>query len=118
MIVPAARAPRSPPTIAWHAPPSIGKELRIDLYGPPGTNWVLSYALAPAHLPTSYGTQFLDPATLTPAGAGLLNRKGKDAFRILVPADASLVGTTLHWQALVGSPPRFTNRETTTFTNL
>ena len=35
-----------------------------------------------------------------------------------VPADPALVGTTTHWQALVGWPLRFTNREVTTLSDL
>lgn len=103
--------------IAWHAPPKVGAELRIDVYGPPGEPWILSYASAPAHIPSSYGTAFLDPASLTRAGVGTLNRRGKASFRMQIPADPALIGTTLHWQALVGAQPRFTNRETTPFTS-
>jgi hypothetical protein len=43
-----------------------------------------------------------------------LYREGTVSFP--VPADPLLVGQTLHWQAILGSPLRLTNREQTTFT--
>ena len=35
-----------------------------------------------------------------------------------VPADPALVGFVLHWQALLGTPLAFSNREVTAFSDL
>ncbi|MCI0587815.1 MAG: hypothetical protein L0323_13330 [Planctomycetes bacterium] len=60
----------------------------------------------------------LDPATLNQACSGALDPQGRAAVTYLVPANPSLVGVPVYWQALVAGPPRFTNLETTVATNL
>jgi hypothetical protein len=40
---------------------------------------------------------------------------GEAALGFQVPSDASLVGASVYWQALVGAPRALTNFERTTF---
>ncbi len=105
--------------LTWRGPPRIGKSLALDVYGAPQTPWLLAVAPSAASLPLPpYGTLALDPALLSLVGSGSLDAAGRGTAYFSVPLDPGLVGAALQWQALVGAPPRFTNREVTVFTDL
>jgi hypothetical protein len=105
--------------LAWRGLPRIGKPLALEVYGAPETPWLLAVAPGAASLGLPpYGTLALDAALLKLVASGTLDAGGRATAGFPVPADPGLVGTALHWQALVGAPPRFTNREVTVFTDL
>ena len=105
--------------LAWRGIPRLGKPLALDAWGPPSSPWTLAFSLAAANIPLApLGTLRLDPTTLHPTLAGTLDAQGRGSATYAVPANAALLGIPVYWQALVGSPPRFTNLETTTATNL
>ena len=105
--------------VSWRSYPRAGKPLTMEVFGPAGT---------PFQLFASEG--FIEPQVadmgflrLAARGArlvatGTLDAEGKAAFTLGVPSDLALPENTIYWQALVGSPPRLTNLELTTFSNL
>jgi hypothetical protein len=105
--------------LAWRGLPRIGKELALEVHGSPRAPWLVAWAptTAPLAVPP-LGTLHLPPATATVAGSGTLDPGGRATLGFAVPADPTLVGAALHWQALVGWPLRLTNREVTTFSGL
>ncbi len=96
--------------------PRIGRPLDFDLSGPEGGSWTLFAATAAVRLPTPFGALRLDPATIVAAGAGALDGNGHGGLGFVVPALPAAVGTTVYWQAVVGTPFALTNLEPTTFT--
>ncbi|HET6202410.1 MAG TPA: VCBS repeat-containing protein [Planctomycetota bacterium] len=107
--------------LAWRALPRVGKPLVLDLHGPAWGGWFLGLALGTANVPIPpFGTLRIDPTLTFPPLGGIFDAQGRAAVTNAVPPSPSLVGATLYWQALVvgAGYPRFTNLETTTFTNL
>ena len=84
----------------------------MEVYGEPGSPWVLAVAPAAASIPLGpLGTLALDPATLHVVGRGIVPSEGLVEVDVPIPATPALVGAKLHWQAATGLPPGFTNRE-------
>lgn len=84
-----------------------GDAQRMVVYGRAGDLWFLAASLPSVQavpLPP-LGRLFLDPATLVVLAGGVMPAGGSAAFALPLPLTAG--GTTLTWQALVGS--RFTN---------
>ena len=105
--------------LAWRTPAAIGRTVGLDLYGTPGTPWLLGWSTGSAALAIPpLGTLQLDLASLVLAGVGSVSAGGVDAFDFPVPAQPALVGIELHWQAGVGSPFFFTNRTVTPILSL
>ena len=46
--------------------------------------------------------------------SGTFDARGRYAFQLEIPLVTSLIGQSFHWQGLVGTPPRLSNRDTTT----
>jgi hypothetical protein len=67
---------------------------------------------------TELGLLQLDLERAVRAATGELEDSGQTALPFEVPSTSELAGRTLYWQALVGSPPRLTNLEATTFRDL
>ena len=63
-------------------------------------------------------TLLLDPATLVIAASGSIPSAGVVALHPSVPDDPTLIGATIFWQAIVGSPLRLTNSDRTTLSAL
>jgi len=106
--------------VAWRGAPRIGKPLAMDLYGAPLAPWFLGASANVASVPLSgLGTLGIDPTTPILSIAGMLDFDGRATASLNVPTIPALVGVPAYWQGLVGSPQlRFTNVETTTFTDL
>jgi len=104
---------------AWKRVPAIGKQYQHDVYGVPGEAWALAWSPAPAAIPLPpFGTLYLDPAGLKVAGSGVFGGGGTGSVVVALPSAPALVGWTFFVQALVGAPPRLTNLEITTLTDL
>lgn len=99
--------------------PRIGQPLHLDLYTDPGSPWLLFYAfgVSAIELPP-YGTFRLAPASTALVGTGVADGQGRDEAAFALPADPSLVGAQVWWQALAGATPTFTNPELTALTEL
>jgi hypothetical protein len=80
-----------------------------------GSLLLASTALAP--ITTSLGLRQLDLAHKVYGKGGVLDASGQMVRSFPVPNDASLVGLTLHWQALIQSPLRWSNRASATITD-
>jgi len=102
------------------APTSLGtpgQPLGMRCYGPANEPWIVGLSWPPAGglaLPP-FGTLFLDPASMFVVTAGVLSADGSADFVVNVPANGG--GFTWTWQALVGTPLRFTNSVDTSFSN-
>jgi len=96
----------------------VGEPLLLDLYGRPDDAWILAYSQGLTNIPLGMGTLFLDPATLVVYGFGALDDTGRDTVSAPIPDDPGLIGTTIYWQAIIGSPMRLSNAEVTTLTGL
>ena len=104
--------------LALRAVPRIGEELTLDVYGPPGTPWMLlSSSTRGPGVPTAMGLSYLE-GSLATQGSGTLDGNGEAHVTLLIPDSISLVGSRLYWQASVGTPARLTNLEETTLTDL
>ncbi|MEM7306252.1 MAG: VCBS repeat-containing protein [Planctomycetota bacterium] len=108
--------------LAWRGTPRLGKPLQLDVYGPAAGVYGLAYSPTATVIPLApFGVLRIDPATLLVFGSGSLDGAGEATAAFTVPATPPLVGVPMHWQALVGADfasLRFTNRETTTATDL
>ena len=104
--------------LAWASLPQVGEPLLLDLYGRPDDAWILAYSQGLTNIPLGMGTLFLDPATLVVYGFGALDDTGRDTVSAPIPDDPGLIGTTIYWQAIIGSPMRLSNAEVTTLTGL
>ncbi|MGH7150706.1 MAG: FG-GAP repeat domain-containing protein, partial [Planctomycetota bacterium] len=105
--------------LAWRGIPRAGKPLTLDVRGPASGTWLLAASAGSASLPLPpFGTLRLLPSTLFIVAGGVLDPQGRADVSFLVPANPALVGLSFYWQAVVGPPPRFTNLEVTTVTNL
>lgn len=102
--------------LAWRTLPRVGRTLTLDAQGGSNDIWFLSVALAPSNLTLPpFGTLYLDPAQLTPLGAGLLNGLGHGSMRFAVPAEPAYVGVRLYWQAAFLAALRLSNLEVSMF---
>ncbi|MEM7309451.1 MAG: VCBS repeat-containing protein [Planctomycetota bacterium] len=105
--------------VAWRAVPRIGKPLAMDLRGDPGSVWVLASSAKAASFDLgALGVLGIDPSTLITVDVGQLDGDGRALREFQVPADATLVGGELLWQALLGIPAAFTNVERAVFREL
>ncbi len=103
--------------LATRALPRVGKSLTLEAYGPPNAPVVLAAARATQTRPLgALGTLRIDLGTILFSIRGPLGASGSGSVSFRTPNDPTLVGTTFHWQALVGNPARLTNLETTTLT--
>lgn len=97
----------------------VGGDLVLDVYDTPGSLWILAMSLATARVELPVlGTLYLHPASLRIVDQGVLDAEGRASAIFPVPADATLIGKTLYWQGLSGTPLRFTSHERTTLSNL
>ncbi len=105
--------------LAWRGIPRVGKPLTLDLFGPSLGAWFLGVSLGTASVPIPpLGTLRLDPASFSFVSAALLDAQGRASITFPVPANASLIGASVYWQAVVVGPARLTNLEVATLTNL
>lgn len=94
--------------------PRAGKPLEMDLSGSPGAPWSLFASTGTGSTPTPAGIFLLDPTEGLAIASGVLDANGDASLTLQVPEREVFVGLRVYWQALVGSPLRFTNLETTT----
>jgi hypothetical protein len=105
--------------LAWRGIPRVGKPLTLDLFGPVWGAWFLAFSLESVGLSLPpFGTLRLDPTGIHQVFASLLDGTGKSSITFDVPADSSLTGRTVYWQAIVASPAKFTNLEITKLSDL
>jgi hypothetical protein len=104
--------------LAWHSLPRLGRRLVLELYGPPQEPFVLFASPVRRIRATGLGLLQLDPEHAVRAAMGELDDTGRTELAFEVPSTSELAGRTLYWQALVGSSPRLTNLEATTFRDL
>ena len=96
-------------------PARVGRTARLDVLGPPNEPFVLAVALGTADVPLGpSGVLLLDLATTFVFTQGALDGTGSASFAFPLPTAAGLLGSVLHWQAVVGNAPRLTNRVTST----
>ena len=98
-------------SLSGHA--RVDRPFGIQVFGDPSSNVILVASLGRASIQTDVGLLLLDPLDLVFTGTGTVGPAG--AYRAAFAGLALPVGTTVHWQALVGATPRLTNLETTTF---
>ena len=105
--------------LAWRAVPRVGKTLTLDLFGTAGESWALFSSPRTASLSTPFGLVRLDLDRLRRVATGVLDADGRASVTGAVPADPTLVGRELFWQALTRSPNfALTNLERTELTGL
>ncbi|MCB9881381.1 MAG: VCBS repeat-containing protein, partial [Planctomycetes bacterium] len=105
--------------LAWRTLPRLGKRSTLELSGSPSAPWTLAFALNTANVALgSFGTLRLDPLTLTVLTRGTSSATGRASLSFLVPMDPVLLAVPVPFQAVTGLPPRFTNLELVTLTNL
>ncbi len=105
--------------VSWRSYPRVGKPLTMEVFGPAGTPFKLFSAenfIAPQT--TDFGYLRLPARGLRFIASGMLDASGQSTVTFAVPNDRALPGSTVYWQALVGSPPRLTNLEFTRFSDL
>ncbi len=91
--------------------------MAVDLHGPPGAFWSVSYSTGTASIPVgAFGTIYLDPAKTFHLALGAVGPDGTDTFFVTVPAVPALIGLVIHEQAFIDD--RFSNLETQTITGL
>ncbi len=93
--------------------PAVGKALTFELFGSPGALFGLWGSLALAAVPTPYGLLRIDLSQGSRVAVGLLDSSGRGGVTLVVPLDPALLGTSVHWQALIGTPLEFGNVEST-----
>lgn len=96
--------------LCWQAPAKLGRTQRLSLRGPARSPWVLRSSLVPVPVPGPGG--LLLGAPITTVASGSLDWFGRGAHGLAVPNDPLLIGVEVYLQASVGTPARFTNRET------
>ena len=99
--------------LAWRTWPRVGRPLTMDVYGARNTLWGLWASTGLANLPSKFGVFQLD---LTQGGRAAIGNFGdarRDTVTFLIPADSSLIGLDVFWQALIGAPYRWSNLEVT-----
>ncbi len=89
--------------LTWRSTPRVGKRLSFDVSGPSAGVWLFGARIGGAFIP------------LAP---GMFDSAGKGSVGFPVPDNASLVGATVDWQAVVAFPFAFTNVEPTTLSGL
>ncbi|MCI0589953.1 MAG: VCBS repeat-containing protein [Planctomycetes bacterium] len=105
--------------LAWRGTPRVGKPLTLDLWGSAWGTWFLAFSLNAGSFPIPpFGILRLDPIGINLVASGILDGQGRASVTYSVPSNPSLVAATVHWQALVTVPARFTNREVTTLADL
>ncbi|MEM7200943.1 MAG: VCBS repeat-containing protein [Planctomycetota bacterium] len=103
--------------LAWRSMPRVGKLLRFEVHGTPGEFWLLFASPLDVRVPTSFGLWRLGLPTIA-LGSGPFDAQGYADRAFPVPRNPSLIGASLHWQALVSRPLALTNRETTILSGL
>ncbi|MEM7306127.1 MAG: VCBS repeat-containing protein [Planctomycetota bacterium] len=99
--------------------PGIGKTAYFDVHGSVGAAWTLAFSTGAGSLDVApFGTLKLAPLGLLVVTGGTLGADGVETVPAPVPAQPALVGNTVYFQALVGTPLRFTNAERVTITAL
>jgi hypothetical protein len=80
--------------------PLSGGQLRLDVTGGiPNAAFFLKVATSPTELDTTWGTVFVDPATMIDAGNGVLDVTGAGSVTLPVPPDPTLTGNVFYFQA-------------------
>ncbi len=105
--------------VSWRSYPRAGKPLTMEVFGPANTPYRLfSSAGFTEPQATDYGYLRLATRGARLVASGTLDSLGRAAVTLGIPSDLAIPGNTVYWQALVGSPPRLTNLEFTTFRDL
>ncbi len=105
--------------VSWLSYPRAGKPLTMKVFGPPNTPYQLfSSAGFTEPQPTDFGYLRLATRGARLVASGTLDSMGRAAVTLGIPSDLAIPENTVYWQALVGDPPRLTNLEFTTFSNL
>ncbi len=105
--------------LAYRGVPRLGKIQAMDVYGPPQGGFVAGWSFGISNLPLPpFGSLLIDPASTSIFGSGILGPDGQASFAISLSPNPAWLGTSLHWQAVVGAPFQLTSRETMTFTDL
>lgn len=98
------------------APAKLGRDFRFELSGDAGAPWALYYSPFTGNsVIPGLGTLLLGTPMIQ-AASGNFDSRGHAQNLEFIPNSAALVGTTLYWQALVGQPLHYTNREKVTIT--
>jgi hypothetical protein len=105
--------------VSWRSYPRAGKPLTMEVFGPAGTAFQLFSSTGFTEpQETDMGLLRLATRGAWLVATGTLDAEGRAAITLSVPSDIALPEHTVYWQALVGSPPRLTNLEFTTFRDL
>ncbi len=96
--------------LCWQAPAKLGRTQRLALRGPARSPWVLRSSLVPLSGPGPGGV--LLGAPISTVASGALDWFGHGSTGLAIPNDPLLIGVEVYLQAGVGTPMRFTNRET------
>ena len=98
--------------VAWHLWPQAGTSLVLDVRGTPDSPYGLWASLQPP-LPGPPTGFRLDPADASLVQVSDLDSSGRSLPSLELPAELSLVGEELSWQALIGVPYGWSNVERT-----
>ncbi len=80
----------------------------VDLYGQPGTPWILVYAAGPGWLRRgNTGVVHIDRGTAVITASGMFAGDGHAAVDYTIPADTNLTGLEVYFQAAVRSGNQF-----------
>lgn len=96
--------------IVMRWPPRPGRPAALDLRGPPGAGYQLWAASGPGNLPVPpYGVVLLDIPSAVPVQIGTFAPStaaspGTAVLQAVLPGDPALVGVSLDWQMLDGTP--------------
>ncbi len=103
------------PGIYRRAPIQVLTFSAFGILGPVNETWLFAVGVAPATIPTGYGTLYFDPNFMFLLGTGTIPSTGVYVFRTFTPSDASIIGVQAIVQALVGFGPNgLTNADTFT----
>jgi len=101
--------------LAWQSFPRVGHPLRMKVGGLPGDPFRLfaTRGLLAQPEPTRVGLLHIALNGSAPSWGGTIGNDGTTVLSFPVPHHPALVGVTVYWQALVGSPARWSNFERT-----
>lgn len=104
-------------SLAWLSFPRVEHPLRMRLGGTPGDVYVLFAAreLLERPVATAFGLLRIDLAGAILRLGGTIGTDATDDLAFPAPPAPALVGTTLYWQAWLGTPAGWSNHERTEF---
>ena len=102
-------------SLSWRRRARLDHPLTLDLTGTPYRRFHLFAAMNLAPWPDiGHGYRQIDLGTVFFVTSGAFDGEGRAEQTFDVPDDPALVSVTVHWQALIGAPLFWSNREDTT----